>query len=62
MAKETATAKMEETRKRGRPCKRQTDKVEDDLSIIEIKNTQAVAKDCQEWRKVVLEAMVHNRL
>jgi hypothetical protein len=33
MPKQIATAKMEETRKRGRPCKRWRDEFEADLNI-----------------------------
>jgi hypothetical protein len=60
--KEIMTTKMEGTRKRGRPCKRRIDEVEEDLKIMGIINWHAVAKDCQEWRKVVFEAKVHNGL
>jgi hypothetical protein len=56
------TTKMEGTRKRGRPCKRWIDEVEEDLKIMGIRNVHADAKDHQEWRKTVLEATVHNRL
>jgi hypothetical protein len=53
---------MEGIRKRGRPYKRWIDEVEEDLKIMGIRNWHAVAKDHQEWRKIVLEADVHNRL
>jgi hypothetical protein len=56
------TTKMEGTRKRGRPRKRWTDEVEDDLKIMGIRNWHAVAKDRQEWRNIVLEAKVHKGL
>jgi hypothetical protein len=56
------TTKMEGTRKRGRPRKRWTDEVEEDLKIMGIKNWHAVAKDRQEWRKTVSEAKAHNGL
>jgi hypothetical protein len=56
------TTKMEGTRKRGRPSKRWTDEVEEDLKIMGIRNLHAVAKDRQEWRKIVLEAKFHNGL
>jgi hypothetical protein len=54
------STKMEGTRKRGRPRKRWIDEVEKDLKIMGIRNWHAVAKDRQEWRKIVLE--VHNGL
>jgi hypothetical protein len=53
---------MEGTRKRGRPCKRWIDGVGENLKIMGIRNWHAVAKDYQEWRKIVLEAKVHNGL
>jgi hypothetical protein len=56
------TTKIEGARKRGRPHKRRIDEVEEDLKIIGIRNWHAVAKDRQEWRKIVLEAKVHNGL
>jgi hypothetical protein len=56
------TIKMEGTRKRGRPRKRWIDEVEEVLKIIGIRNWNAVAKDRQEWRKIVLETKVHNGL
>jgi hypothetical protein len=56
------TTKMEGTRKRGRPRKRWIDEVEEDLKIMGIRNWHAVAKDRQEWRKILLEAKVHNGL
>jgi hypothetical protein len=53
---------MEVTRKRGRPCKRWTDKVEEGLHIMGIKNTEAMVRDSRELRKVFLKAKVHNGL
>jgi hypothetical protein len=54
--------KMEGPRKRGRPRKKWIDEVEEDLNIMRIRNWHAVAKDRHEWRKIVLEAKVHNGL
>lgn len=62
MPNHTVQATMEGTRKRGIPCKWCTDKVEEDLNIIGLKNRQASFRKCQERRKIVLEAMVHNGL
>jgi hypothetical protein len=62
MPKTIMTTKMEGTRKRGRPRKRWIDEVEEDLKIMGIRNWHAVARDRQEWRKIVLEAKVHNGL
>jgi hypothetical protein len=56
------TIKMEGTRKRGRPRKRWIDEDEEDLKIMRIRNWHAVGKDRQKWRKIVLEAKVHNGL
>jgi len=44
---------MYETRKKGRPCKRWKYEFEKDLNIIGIKIKQAMARDCQEWRKTI---------
>jgi hypothetical protein len=56
------TTKMEGTRKRGRSHKSWIHEVEEDLKIMGIRNWHAVSKDHQEWRKIVLEAKVHNGL
>jgi hypothetical protein len=56
------TTKMEGTRKRGRPHKRRIGEVEKDFKIMGLRNWHAVAKDRQEWRKIALEARVHNGL
>jgi hypothetical protein len=49
-------------KKRGRPRKRWKDEVEEDFNIMEIKNGIAVAGDRGKWRKIVLQAEVHNGL
>jgi hypothetical protein len=56
------TTKIEGTKKRGRPRKRWMDEVEEDLKIMGTSNWHAVAKDRQEWRKIVSEGKVHNGL
>jgi hypothetical protein len=56
------TTKMEGTRKRERPRKRWIDEVEEDLKIMGIRNWHAVARDHREWRRILLEAKVHNGL
>jgi hypothetical protein len=63
MPKSNATAKMEGTRKGGRPCERWWEELEEDLTTKGIKkNGQAMVRDRQERRKIVLEAEVHNGL
>jgi hypothetical protein len=52
MPKQTATATMEGTRKRGRPCKRQRDDFEGDLNVMRIKNRQAIARGRREWTEL----------
>jgi hypothetical protein len=53
---------MEGKRKRERPRKRWIDEVEEDLKIMGIRNRHAVARDRQEWRRIVLEAKIHSGL
>jgi len=60
--KQISTPIMEGTRKIGRPRKIWRDKVEGNLKIMGIKNSQAIARDRWEWRKIVLEAKVHGGL
>jgi hypothetical protein len=62
MPRKIMTTKMEGKRKRERPRKRWTDEVEEDLKIMGVRSWHAVAKDRQEWRKIVLEAKVYNGL
>jgi hypothetical protein len=62
MPKKIMTTKMEGTRKTGGPRKRWIDEIEEDLKIMGIRNWHAVAKDHWEWRKIILEAKVHNGL
>lgn len=47
---------------KGRPRKRWIDEVEEGMKITGIRNWLTVAKDRQEWRKIVLEVKVHNNL
>jgi hypothetical protein len=64
MSNERMTKKImiTKTRKRGRPRKRRIDEDEKDLKIMGIRNWYAVARNHQEWRRIVLEAKVHNGL
>jgi len=59
MPNQVATATVEGTRDRERPCKRWRVKVQEDLNIMGIKK---LGRDHWGWRKIVLEAKVHNRL
>lgn len=43
-------------------CKRWRDEVKEDMNVMGIKNRQAMARDYQEWRKIVWEAKVQNGL
>jgi hypothetical protein len=43
-----ATATMEGTSKRGRPCKRWRDELEENLNMIGIKHMQGIVKDGRE--------------
>jgi hypothetical protein len=61
MPKQIAAATVEVTRKR-RPHKRWKDEVEEDLNIMGIKNGRAADRDRRKWRKIVLQAKVHNGL
>jgi hypothetical protein len=47
---------MDGTRKRARPRKRWRDVVAEDLNIMGIKNSQAMARDRRKWTKNLLEA------
>jgi hypothetical protein len=62
MTKKIMKTKMEGKRKRGRPRKRWIDEVEEDLKILGKRNWHVVASDRQEWRRIILEAKVHNGL
>jgi hypothetical protein len=53
---QTASAAREGIRKRGRPCKRWWDKVENNLNVMGINNRQAMARDSWECRWIVLKA------
>ena len=46
--------------KRGRPRKRWTGKVEEDLNIMEEKDREAMFRDRREYRTILLEAKVRN--
>lgn len=45
MLKQTATVTMEETKKKGRPCKKQKDKFEENLNVMGIKNWPTMVRD-----------------
>jgi hypothetical protein len=62
MPKQTAAATIEGTRKRGRPCRRWKDEVEEDVNITGIKHGRAAARNRRKRRKTVLQAEVHNGL
>jgi hypothetical protein len=62
MPKQIPADTTEGTRKRGRPRKRWKDEVDEGFNIMGIKNWRAVARDRRKWRKIVLQAMVHNGL
>jgi hypothetical protein len=62
LPKQITVATIEGTRKRTRPRKRWKDEAEEDLNIMGIKKGCAAARDCQKWRKTVLQAKVHNGL
>jgi hypothetical protein len=53
-------AAMEGRTKIGRPRKRWTDKVEEDLNTMEGKDREAMVRDRREERTILLEAKVHN--
>jgi hypothetical protein len=58
--KKNATITMEGTRKRGRPRKRWRDDVAEGLKTLGVKDGPAVARDRRGWKKIVLQAKVHN--
>jgi hypothetical protein len=45
---QTATATMESTCKKGRPCKRWRDEFEEDLNMTGIKHRQGIVNDSRE--------------
>jgi hypothetical protein len=59
--KNIATLTMEGTRKRGTPCKRWRNDNKEDLNVTGIKNRQAMARDCQNGERIILDAKVHNK-
>jgi hypothetical protein len=59
MPKKSATATTEETRKRGRPRNRYSNKAEKDLHIMKIINRHAMFRNHREWRKIILEAKAY---
>jgi len=59
MPKQIATVTMKGTGKERGPRKRWTDKVEEDLNTMGIKDRRAMARDRRECRYIVSETMVH---
>lgn len=51
--KQIATATMDGTMKIRRPSTKEKDLIEEDLSIMGVKKTQAIARDRREWRNGV---------
>jgi hypothetical protein len=62
MPKQITKATMERIRKRGRPHKRLRDKVEEDLTVMEVKDRETIVRGRRKWRKILLEAKVHSGL
>lgn len=52
--------RMEGTRRQGCPRSRWVDEVKKDLQQIGVKNWRNVAKDGDEWSRIVLEAKGHH--
>jgi hypothetical protein len=61
-AKTNCTGYNRRKKERGRPRKRWKDLAEEDLNIMVIKNGCAAARDHRKWRKIVMQAKVHNGL
>jgi hypothetical protein len=62
MPKEVMIFRMEGEKKKGRPRQDRPDKVEGSLRIKGIRNWHALARHWKEWRTIVLEDKVHNRM
>ena len=60
MPKQMVTARIKGTRKRGRPRKRWTDEIEEDLKTMGIRNLYTAARNRKQWRRAALEAEVHD--
>jgi len=54
MSEQIVTARMERIRKRGRPWKRWTDEVDEDLKRMRTRVGHTVARDRMEWRGIIL--------
>ena len=53
---------MEGKGKKGRPWKNGPENGEEGMKIKGIENLQAVARNWKEWRRIILEAKVQNRM
>jgi hypothetical protein len=62
LPQQIAIATIKEKRKRGKPRKRWRDEFEEDLNIVGTKTSQEIVRDRREWREILLEATVHNKV
>jgi len=55
MSEQIVIVRMERIRKRGRPRKRWTDEMDEDLKRMGTKGRHSVARDRMEWRGIILD-------